>query len=336
MTWHGLYSVTWNITSKCNFSCKHCYVPAPGRGDLTTREGKKLLDELADFGVEKLYVSGGEPLLRKDLFVLLRYAVDAGLQVDTITNGWAVTEGAARSFKRSGVDHVSVSVDGIGETHDRFRNKPGSFERCVRATELLKQAGVKVYLSPTISRHNLGELPDLLSLAEDLGVNFSVKLLVPIGRAEALGGYRLTPGEVKRVYEFLIAKRDEFGDGPNISTTCNPYSIFLAGRRRPKDSRRIRGGCTGGITLLCVSADGNLMPCSRLQLVLGNVRKDSLKDVWYSSEVLATLRDRDNLKGKCGACEYKNWCGGCRAMALAQHGDYLAEDPNCWIDGTAR
>jgi radical SAM protein with 4Fe4S-binding SPASM domain len=332
MTWHGLYSVTWNITSQCNFSCKHCYVPVPRQRDLTTQEGKRLLDEFADFGVERLYVSGGEPLLRKDLFVLLKHAVDAGLQVDTITNGWTVTKKVAQAFKRSGIDHVSVSVDGIEKTHDRFRNKSGSFERCMRAIELLKEAGVKVYLSPTISRHNLDELPSLLSLAEELGVNFSIKLLVPIGRAQALGKYRLNPGEVRQIYEFIVQKRREVGDGFDISTTCNPYSVFLTRQRRPRTSRRIRGGCTGGITLLCISADGNLMPCSRLQLVLGNVRRDSLMDVWYSSEVLDTLRNRDNLKGKCSSCKYKNWCGGCRAMAWARHGDYLAEDPNCWID----
>jgi radical SAM protein with 4Fe4S-binding SPASM domain len=307
-------------------------VPVSERRDLTTQEGKRLLNELADFGAEKLYISGGEPLLRKDLFVILKHAVDAGLQVDTITNGWAVTERVAQTFKRSGIDHVSISVDGIGKTHNEFRNKPGSFERCVRAIKLLKGAGVKVYLSPTISRHNLDELPSLLSLAEELGVNFSIKLLVPIGRAETLRGYRLNPGEVRQVYEFIVQKRREVGDGFDISTTCNPYSVFLTRRCRPRASRRIRGGCTGGITLLCISADGNLMPCSRLQLVLGNVREDSLMDVWYSSEVLNTLRDRDNLKGKCSSCKYKNWCGGCRAMALAKYGDYLAEDPNCWLD----
>ena len=290
-----------------------------------------MLNELADFGVVKLYISGGEPLLRKDLFVLLKHAVDVGLEVDVITNGWAVTREVARSFKRSGVDHVSVSVDGIQKTHDDFRNKPGSFDKCIQAIELLKGAGVKVYLSPTISKHNLEQLRWLLELARKLEVNFSVKLLIPIGRAKNLKGYRLTPSEVKRFYEFIAAKSGELGNGFDVSTTCNPYSVFLDKRRKPRTTRRIRGGCTGGISLLCVSADGSLMPCSRLQLILGNVRADSLADVWYSSETLTVLRDRGNLKGKCGACEYKNWCGGCRAMALAINGDYLAEDPTCWL-----
>jgi len=296
---------------------------------LTTEEARELISQLAGFGVEELYLSGGEPLFRKDIFPLIGRAADSGLEVGVITNGWLVTPSIANSFARSGADHVSVSVDGIGETHDRFRNKLGSFKRCIRAIRLLRRAGVEVYLSPTLSKLNMRELPQLLQLAVDLGADFSTKVLVPIGRAGILRRYCLDASEQRRVYEYLAGKRKELGI--DIVTTCNPYSVLLEGKKH-RASKRIRGGCTGGVSLLNISADGTVYPCSRLQLPLGNVRKGGLEEIWYSSsEVLGSLRDRDNLKGRCLGCEYKNWCGGCRAMALALSGDYLAEDPTCWL-----
>jgi radical SAM protein with 4Fe4S-binding SPASM domain len=233
------------------------------------------------------------------------------------------------------VDHVSVSVDGIGRTHDEFRNKAGSFVRCLRAIRLLKGAGVRTYLSPTFSKHNLQQLPALLSLALKLGVNFSTKVMIPMGQAKSLSEYCLDPQEQKKLYEYLLAKKAELNGRLDIVTTCNPYTRLLSRKRgRPSTSKKIRGGCTAGISILCVSADGNVLPCSRLQLVLGSVRETSLREIWYSSELLATLRDRDNLKGRCGTCLYKNWCGGCRAMAFARSGDFLAEDATCWMGGS--
>ncbi|KXB02829.1 hypothetical protein AKJ35_00880 [candidate division MSBL1 archaeon SCGC-AAA833F18] len=330
--WHGLYSVTWNVTSGCNFSCKHCYVPEVERQDLGTEEAKDLLDGLADFGVEELYMSGGEPLLREDLFELISYAVDSGLHTDVITNGWYMTEEKATKFGKSGASHVSVSIDGLEDTHDDFRNKKGSFQKCVNAIKLLRSAGVKIYLSPTFSKHNLQQLPDLLDLASTLGTDFSSKVMIPMGQASKLKRYCLSPKEQKEFYKSLHTIMNSLDNGMEITTTCNPYSIFLEDDKPEPDEERIRGGCTGGITLLCVGADGTVTPCSRLQVPLGNVREDSLEDIWYDSEVLDTLRDRDNLKGKCGDCEYRNWCGGCRAMAWAHLGDYLAEDPTCWLE----
>ena len=320
--------MVWNVTSECNFSCKHCYIPSAAR-DLTTEEAKKLIEQLEGLGVEELYLSGGEPLLRKDIFSLIECAANSGLEVGAITNGWLVTPAVANSFAKSGVAHVSVSVDGIGETHDRFRNKPGSFKRCIRAIKLLREAGLKVYLSPTLSKLNLRELPELLGLALELGADFSTKVLVPIGRASILKKHCLSAEEQKGVYEYLLRKASELGI--DIVTTCNPYAVVLR-KKKPAQGKRIRGGCTGGVSLLNIGSDGTVYPCSRLQLPLGDVRREALEEIWNSSsEVLDSLRDRDKLKGKCGTCEYRYWCGGCRAMALALRGDYLAEDPTCWL-----
>lgn len=330
--WHGLYSVIWNVTSKCNFSCEHCYIPTPSRGDLTLQEARGMIEQLAELGVKELYLSGGEPLIRKDLFTIIEHATDSGLEVGAITNGWYVTREKATLFRRGGIDHVSVSVDGKERTHNKFRNKQGSFKRCIHAIKMLKDAGVKVYLSPTISKLNLKELPELLSLTMELGVNFSTKVLVPIGHAKNLSEYYLNAEEQRQVYEYLFTRKAELGKKLDIITTCSPYPIFLTkGKSTTVDDGRIHGGCTGGVNLLNIGSDGTIFPCSRLQIPLGNVREDELIDVWYSSEVLAVLRNRNNLKGKCGRCSHKNWCGGCRAMALALRGDYLAEDPTCWL-----
>ncbi len=334
--WHGLYSVTWNVTSGCNFNCRHCYVPEPDKQDLSTDEARDLLDQLADFGVEELYMSGGEPLMREDLFEVAKHAADLGLHTDVITNGWYVTEEKAAKFKESGVDHVSVSVDGLEETHDYIRNKPGSFQKCMEAIKTLRGAGVRTYLSPTFSKYNLQQLPALMDLAAEMDSDFSCKVMIPMGQATELKQHCLSPNEQKEFYEGLLARKNDPDNKMNIVTTCDPYSVFMGGGDSlPPDEARIRGGCTGGITLLCVGADGTVTPCSRLQIPIGNIREDSLEGIWYNSDVLATLRDRDNLKGKCGACKYRNWCGGCRAMAWAQRGDHLAEDPTCWLEPEA-
>jgi radical SAM protein with 4Fe4S-binding SPASM domain len=267
---------------------------------------------------------------------LVAHAVDLGLHTDVITNGWYVTKENAAKFKESNVGHVSVSVDGMEDVHDDLRNMPGSFHRCVEAIKMLRNAGVRVYLSPTFYKRNLHQLQDLLELADSLGADFSWKVMIPMGQASRLKQYCLSSEEQKKLHEALFVKKSSPDNEMDITTTCNPYSAFLerGGDSVPEEGR-IRGGCTGGITLICVGADGTITPCSRLQVPLGNVRENSLEDIWYSSDVLATLRDRDNLKGKCGACRYRNWCGGCRAMAQAWLGDYLAEDPTCWLESEA-
>ena len=330
--WHGLYSVTWNVTSGCNFSCRHCYVPDPSSKDLTTNEAKTFLKQIADFGVEELYMSGGEPLMRKDIFEVAKLAVDFGLHTDVITNGWFVNDEIAKKFKESGVDHVSVSVDGLEDTHDYIRNKPGSFKKCVEAIKLLRNAGVRTYLSPTFSKYNLHQIYGLMNLAQSLDSDFSCKVMIPMGEATELREKCLSPEEQGQFYEALRARKKDPENRLDIVTTCDPYSIFMDDKGDlPPDENRIRGGCTGGITLLCVGADGTVTPCSRLQIPIGNIREKTIEDLWYNSEVLDTLRDRDNLKGKCKGCKYVNWCGGCRAMTWAQTGDYLEGDPTCWL-----
>ncbi len=330
--WHGLYSVTWNVTKKCNFSCKHCYVSKYTEPDLSTEEAKDMINQIADFGVKELYMSGGEPLMREDIFDLAKYSVDLGLHTDVITNGWFVDREIAKKFKDSGVNHVSVSVDGFEDTHDYIRNKPGSFKKCMEAIKILRDADVKTFLAPTFSKYNLHQLQDLMKLAEKMDSSFSCKVMIPMGNASNLKEKCLNPEEQREFYEGLLARRNDPENKLEIVTTCDPYSIFLEkGEDLPTSEDRILGGCTGGITLICIGADGTVTPCSRLQLPVGNIRRESLEKMWYNSDVLKTLRDRDNLKGKCGTCKYRNLCGGCRAMAMAQTGDPLAEDPTCWL-----
>lgn len=329
--WNGLYSVTWNFTRDCNFSCRHCYVPEPEKPDLSTSESKEMLETFVDFGVAQLYISGGEPLLREDLFEIISYARDLGLKTDVITNGWFLSEDMAHKFRESGIGHVSVSLDGREETHEWFRCKSGSFERGIQGIKMLRDSGVGVYLAPTISKKNLKELPFLISLAKELGADFSTKLLIPIGEAEVLKSQFLSPPEAEGMYDLLFEKKEEFDGNMEIETTCTPYATVVEKGGELENARRIRGGCSAGISSLCVNSEGDVMPCSRLQKVLGNIREDSLEEIWFSSKLLLTLRDRNNLGGKCGDCEYKNWCGGCRAMAQSIYDDYLAEDPSCWI-----
>jgi radical SAM protein with 4Fe4S-binding SPASM domain len=332
-------SVIWEITRRCNLKCKHCFSSSGRRRrqELTTAEAKTMIDTLAQQRVFYVSITGGEPLMRDDLFELLNYASERRLSIDLSTNGYLVNDDVIAAFKDTNVFTVQVSVDGLREEHDRFRGVRGSFARIEKAIELLRDAQFGVVVSTTINQTNLGQISDIIDWATSVGVrSFKTTLFMPKGRGKtnekelALG-----PKDVKRLAQLMTTRRQELTGKMELSLeSCYPW---LMDERPPKgrewyEPERI--GCAAGTTNLFITANGDVVPCPFLtEMVIGNVRNGDFENIW-ESESCAPFRalKTGDLKGKCGSCELLGLVcyGGCRAAALAKTGDIYGPDPYCW------
>ena len=367
--------VFWETTARCNLSCRHCRrldrlgaghldrlgagrvdVPDAGAsGELSTAEGAAFIDDLARSHREALLVfSGGEPLLRADLFDLAARAKRAGLATALATNGTLVTPELAGRVAAAGFSRASVSLDGArAETHDRLRGSPGLFERALAGLRLLRDAGQAVQINMSVTRAGAAELAEMFALAEgQRAAALHIFIIVPVGCGQGLDeSERLGPGE----QEELLRKFHELSAASRLSTraTCAPQYARIAqeamspaqreryGPAAPgscedyppavpgADNDRRQGGCLAGRAVCFVSHKGEVFPCGYLPVACGNVRARPLSEIWGSSEVLARLRGAAPVGGKCGRCPWRPACGGCRARAFAATGDYLAADADC-------
>ncbi len=332
----------WETTAVCNLTCRHCRVlpeEDAKRGELTTEEAIRFLDELsADFS-PLLILSGGEPLCRPDLFEIASYATQKGLPVALATNGTLVSEGVARKIKNSGIRRVSVSLDGpTADLHDCFRGLPGSFGAAVAGLSRIQAQGVSAQINTTVTRRNVDHLPKILDLALDVGVDaFHVFCLVPVGCGmEIADDEQLSPEKYEEVLRWLFEKSLEVGI--HLKATCAPhyYRIMRQSSSGGKPVRRekngmsaVTKGCLAGQSVCFISHTGEVFPCGYLPLSSGNIKRQSFSEIWRASLIFESLRDPSQLKGKCGVCEYRLVCQGCRARAYGCTGDFLAEEPYC-------
>ena len=323
--------------------------------DLKTEEVKKWLAEVVHFK-PILVISGGEPLMRPDIFDIAVWAKQQGLIVSLATNGTLIDEKKAALIKKAGIDRVSVSFDGgTAGVHDTFRQLPGSFESALAGIRFLQQAEVPFQINTTVARHNLAELEDIFQMALDLdAVAIHFFLLVPVGcGVEIAEQERLSPEEYETVLNWIHARAME--KKIHIKPTCAPHYYRIlkqtrtfkelmhtgregAGGRHPgggapskvgaKMSMFTRG-CLAGSGVFFISHKGEVFPCGYLPVQAGKVPEQNLARIWENSPVFNRLRDIDQLKGKCGACPYKQVCMGCRARAYFQSGDYMDEEPMC-------
>lgn len=332
--------VFWETTAACNLRCAHCrrldVLDRPDRDELTTDEARAFVRDLAGMGAGVLVFSGGEPLLRGDLFSLIGEAVAGGISPAVATNGTGVDAAIAARLAAAGVRRVSVSLDGASaETHEALRG-PGTFAAALEGLRRLKAAGLSTQVNATVTRKNLHEIDLLHALAREIGAEaLHVFLLVPVGcGAEIPDDVRLTAAETEGVLERLADLLA--GGGLFVKATCAPHfhRIVLGRGIRPPDSGRHGGlstftkGCLAGTGIAFVSHRGEIFPCGYLPVSAGSIRTRPFSELWASSPVWPAFRG-DPLTGRCGACEFQKVCMGCRARSWAATGDLLGEDPSC-------
>jgi len=350
--------VFWNLTERCNLSCTHCYSRSgPDRqtkGELTTPEALALIDDIAGMGVPLILFSGGEPLLRHDIWELAGHAAERGIKTALSTNGTLITAEVAEKIKKCGIEYAGISLDGsTAETHDRFRQTPGAFDRSVAAFARCHEAGVRCGVRVTLTKENAGELGAIVDLALSLGASrFCLYWLVPSGRgSDSYSRLQLGPGEVTTALDLLYRKAQETDPGTMEFLTVDApqdcihliQSMERDGSADLADARELlessKGGCSAGSRVANIDPCGNVYPCQFARspdFFIGNIRTQPFSTLWADAAhpVLERFRKKPaHVGGKCGKCGYFDLCGGgCRVRAFAKAGDFSSEDPFCFID----
>ena len=342
------YVVSWNLTYRCNLACEHCYLDAGGkplvatenfadRSELSTEECFRVADQLAAFAPEAVTIlTGGEPLLRRDILEIARYASDKGLWVVIGTNGVRVTENLARLLKENGVRGMALSLDATDATrHDAFRRVRGAWQNTVDGARILADTGLPFIVQTTVGLHNASELRELAALAHGtLGAQvWNLYFLVQSGRGQFVTD--LDPARYDAVLQDLHGIQKEYQGRMVVNAKCAPHAVRTLYERDPA-SPLLRtytdgaGGCPAGTHYMGIRPNGDMTPCPYLPAFGGNVRTEQIADIWTSSPLFKEIRKRDELGGRCGSCEFSGACGGCRARAWATTGgQLLAEDPLC-------
>lgn len=341
--------VYWEVTKRCNLQCAHCRaVPqaCASEDELSLAEGLRLIDAIALVGQPILVLTGGEPLLRHELFEFATYGTWRGLRIALATNGTLVTRTLARRIVDAGFTRVSISLDGPdAATHDRFRRIRGAFELAVDGFIHLKELGMSLQVNTTVTVHNWERLGAIHELVRKLGADaWHLFLLVPVGCGlEIAPTAQLTPRDYEEVLYWIdeVAQDEARKGGLEIRATCAPHLQRVHLQRQmmahgygeaqphPEPARQTRRGCLAGTGICFISHRGEVFPCGYLPVKAGDIRQQSFSAIWESSPVFDSLRNPDLLVGKCGACEYRVLCGGCRARAFGQTGHYLHEEPFC-------
>ncbi|MFW9892591.1 MAG: radical SAM protein, partial [Candidatus Thorarchaeota archaeon] len=355
------FQVVWNVTRACNLKCKHCYESAgqKDQNELSTNEALECVDKLADAGVVFLAFSGGEPTIRPDILRLIRRATERGIYVAVATNGISFSNPErVKRFKNAGMKFVQISVDGANaDTHDNFRGVSGAFERTIRGIKNCVSEGLFVEISTTVTRHNISEIHDVITLSESLKARWLMLYnLVPVGRGAELIDLDLTPDEREHLLEELwkrasskeksslevLTTAPQFGRvASDANLLCTNQEEIISpthfnNTRIPKQMQSLTefiGGCGAGRFYVALEPNGDIYPCVFFphidSMKIGNIVKEDFDSLWTHSALLQRLRNKDLLRDACGSCEKRHVCGGCRARAIAYFGDELAPDPGC-------
>jgi len=362
------YSVSWNLTQRCNLECAHCYMSAHAgadtRGELTTAECRRVIDEIARVNPSVfLILTGGEPLLRRDIFEVAGYASAQGFTTVLGTNGVLLREPEARRMREHGILGASISLDSTERArHDGFRRLPGAWDGAVRATRVLSDAGLDFSLHMSVTDWNVAEVPAMIDLARELGAKvLNFFFLVRTGRGRDLTD--IDAAAYERILTYL-ATAQGVGDGPPsfvrrllgmadpapaesfedpwstpvgradgllIRAKCAPHFRRILWERNPSSpllKNYAHGSCPAGKYYCRITPEGDVTPCPYMPLSVGNVRQAAFDELWRTAPAFGALRE-PALGGRCGRCEFSRLCGGCRCRAYATYGDFLAEDPAC-------
>lgn len=332
--------ISWNITRKCNLQCSHCYLPAtPASQDsllpdappeLTTSEGRGVIDQIARMNSEvMLILSGGEPLLREDIFELAGYASSKGMMVVLGSNGLLMNDAIASTLKQEGVSGVSISLDSIHpQAHDKSRGTDGSWNSAVNAIKTCQSKGLSVQINTVVTKNNYTDIPALIRLSLDLGAKvYSPFFLVCTGRGEEITD--ITPQQYEQVLATIVACQEN-QKGIMIRTRCAPTFRRILYENNPGSPllKMDSGKCMAGKYYCRISPEGDITPCPYMPVRIGNIKEKSFQELWENSREFLSLRS-PYYKGKCKACEFQLICGGCRARAYSSFQDIMEEDPWC-------
>lgn len=337
--------IAWEITRRCNLRCIHCRssseIEVKGHPDFPTAEAYRIIDDISSYAKPVLVLSGGEPLLRSDVFDIARYGTEKGLRMCLATNGTLVDDSVCNRIKESGIRMVSLSLDGSTEAvHDDFRKQKGAFSGVINAARLFREHGIEFLINSSFTKRNQEEIPKVYRLAKELGATaWYMFMLVPTGRGEEIMDELISKEDYDKILEWHYEmERDE--KDILVRPTCAPhyYRVVLQKKRERGDKFERRTlkfstggakGCIAGQLIALIDVDENVLPCSYFPRPAGNLKDQSFKEIWEGSELFKELRDFKRYKGRCGSCEFIGVCGGCRARAYAVYGDYMEEEPFC-------
>lgn len=325
--------ISWNTTNQCNMFCKHCYRDAGAKAneELSTEEGKQLISEIKKAGFKILIFSGGEPLMREDIFELVAHASQLGLRPVFGTNGTLITREVAKKLKELGVMGMGISLDSLDpQKHDTLRAYPGGFNEAILGMENCLQEGLPFQIHTTVMDWNKDEITNITDFAVEKGaVAHHIFFLVPTGRGMDIEEESLRAQEYEDIITKIMVKQKQVPI--ELKPTCAPQFMRIA--KEMGMDLRFQRGCLAGTSYCIISPKGDVQPCAYLNMPLGNVRDISFSEIWKNNHVLKELRTL-NYKGGCGTCKYKFACGGCRARAAFYNdGDYMAEEPWCLLHG---
>jgi AdoMet-dependent heme synthase len=331
------YSISWNLTKRCNLNCDHCYLDADYRGglrtdELDTQQCFKVIDEIAEVNPNAfLILTGGEPLLRPDIYEIIRYAADKKFMVVLGTNGTLINHANAVKIKEAGAHGVGISIDSMDPgKHNKFRGVEQAWEHSMEAFKVMNEVGIDFLLQMSVSDMNYKEIPDVVAFAEEIGaVAFNLYFLVCTGRGQ--GNTDISNEAYEEALKMLYEQQMKYKGRLMINSKCAPQYKRVVYENDPDSvyTRTYSGGCPAATHYSRISPEGNLTPCPFIEESVGSLKTNSFKDLWENAPLMKELRNRKSLEGKCGTCEFSAMCSGCRARAFAETGNYMATDPSC-------
>ena len=330
--------IAWEVTQRCNLNCVHCRAKAEdntGADDFTITEAKALIKDIASWCKPVLVLSGGEPLLRPDIFELARYGAELGLRMGLATNGTLITDEICGRIQESGIRIVSLSLDGATPLiHDDFRRQTGAFAGTMKAAKALRRRAVEFIINSSFTKRNQEDIPAVYRLAKSLGAKaWYLFMVVPTGRGQDILDELISPEDCAKILEWHFHMEKNEAE-MLVRPICAPQYYRIAAenartRRSLSFSPGGSKGCVCGQSIAFINHRGDVWPCSYFPVSAGNVKEKCFREIWRRSELFQSLRDFKKYKGRCGACEYLEICGGCRARAWLMTNDPLAEDPIC-------
>lgn len=345
LTQDNLRMIFWELTAGCNLSCLHCrrleVSKEISKKDLSTDQAREVLLQIAQTGKPIVVFSGGEPLLRPDFFDLADFARELNLEIALASNGTLIDGWMAEKIRYSGIRRVAISLDGAtAEIHDGFRGEEGAFKRALKGCCEIRDAGISLQINTTLTRHNLNDLENIYDLTIALGADaFHLFMLVPVGCGLQIAkSHQIEAETYEEVLKWLYRRSLE--KKIHVRATCAPHYFRIMRQeamleKRPFQTYQKTGfhamtrGCLAGSAICFISHQGHVFPCGYLPVSCGKVPETHFSSIWNESVVFHELRDTHFLKGKCGNCEFKKVCMGCRARAYYETGDYLEEEPLC-------